>query len=395
MRNSVKKVLCLVLALALMVPCFASCGKSELNVPAFSEDTIKIGASGPLTGGAAVYGIAVKNGASLAVHEINEAGGLDGIMLSFEMYDDQHVPANVATGYANLADKNMQISLGCVTSGPCLEFVKLADDDNMFVLTPSASADDVPSANGVNNETVYQMCFADNNQGTVAAQTIKDNFPGKSVGVFYLTGDAYSEGIKNNFVSAFGEDNIVTMQTFNENDSDFTTQINALKDCELIFMPIYYTPASNFMVQAKGKVANDAIYFGCDGFDGIDSAEGFDITDIPQQVSMLSHFNSKATEGAAKDYVDKYTENFGTDTLNMFGAAAYDCVYAIFNALKAAKAAGATVNGSVSASDMCNMLMAQFNGDFTFSGVTGNDIKWEDTGYVNKDAVVYIIKNAD
>ena len=78
MKNSLKKVLCLVLALALMVPCFVSCGGNELDVPAFSEDTIKIGASGPLTGAAAVYGMAVKNGASLAVDEINKNGGLDG-----------------------------------------------------------------------------------------------------------------------------------------------------------------------------------------------------------------------------------------------------------------------------------------------------------------------------
>lgn len=395
MKNSLKKVLCLVLALALMVPCFVSCGGDELDVPAFSEDTIKIGASGPLTGAAAVYGMAVKNGASLAVDEINKNGGLDGIKLSFEMFDDQHNPANVANGYANLTEKGMQVSLGCVTSGPCLEFVKLADQDNMFALTPSASADDVPFAKGVNNETVYQMCFADSNQGTVAAKTIKQNFPGKTVGVFYLTGDAYSEGIKANFVKEFGEANIQTIQTFNENDTDFTQQINALKNCDLIFMPIYYTPASNFMVQAKGKVADGAIYFGCDGFDGIDSAEGFDITAIPQQVSMLSHFNSKATDGAAKAYVDKYTENFGTETLNMFGAAAYDCVYAIFNALKAAKAAGATVDGSTTASAMCEILKAQFNGGFTLDGVTGDDIMWEESGYVNKDAVVYIIKNAD
>ena len=160
-------------------------------------------------------------------------------------------------------------------------------------------------------------------------------------------------------------------------------------------MPIYYTPASIFMTQAVNKVANNAVYYGCDGFDGIESAEGFDITAIPQKVQMLSHFNSKASSGAAKDYVEKYTENFGTATLNQFGAAAYDCVYAIYNALKAAVEDGKTVNASTSASDMCEILKEQFNGDFTFSGVTGNDIKWESNGYVNKQAVAYVIKEAN
>jgi branched-chain amino acid transport system substrate-binding protein len=161
-------------------------------------------------------------------------------------------------------------------------------------------------------------------------------------------------------------------------------------------MPIYYTPASLFMQQAKDKVAMDATYYGCDGFDGIESAEGFDISAIPQKVTMLSHFNSKATEGKAKTFVDTYVNTFGKDTLNQFGASAYDCVYAIFNALKNAKAAGKTVDGSTTAAEMLTILTAQFSSDsFTFSGVTGTDIKWEATGFVNKAAVAYVIKEAN
>ncbi len=385
------RILTLVLAvmMAVSVFAFASCS-DKIEAPKFSDDTIKIGVSGPLTGAAAVYGTAVFNGASLAVCEINEKGGLDGVKFSFEMYDDQHKAENVQTGYASLKDKGMQISLGTVTTGPGMEFKPLAKADNYFVLTPSASGDKIPQ----DADNIYQMCFADGNQGKVAAEYVNGLGLDK-IGIFYMSDDEYSNGIYTQFKAALSNTITTVEQSFTKNnETDFSAQVAALKDCKFIFMPIYYTPASLFMTQAKDLVASDAVYYGCDGFDGIESAEGFDITAIPQSVQMLSHFNSKATEGAAKDYVDKYTENFGKDTLNQFGAAAYDCVYAIYNALKAAKAADANlvIDGSTSASDLCNILKGQFNGGFTFSGVTGNNIKWEATGYVNKSAVAYVIK---
>ena len=141
-----RKIIAFALAAIMVVASFSfvSCGEETIEVPKFSDDTIKIGITGPLTGPAAVYGKAVYNGAKLAIHEINEAGGLDGVMFSFEMFDDTHDPTKVATGYASLVDKGMQLSLGTVTTGPGLEFKELSKNDNLFVLTPSASGDKVP-----------------------------------------------------------------------------------------------------------------------------------------------------------------------------------------------------------------------------------------------------------
>lgn len=384
--------LALAVVMAVSVFAFASCKKDEIEVPKFSEDTIKIGLTGPLTGAAAVYGQAVYNGAKLAVHEINEKGGLDGIKFSLEMFDDTHDPTKVATGYASLIGKGMQISLGTVTTGPALEFKELSKNDNLFVLTPSASGDKVPEY-----ANAFQMCFADGNQGKVAADYV--NSLGKTkIGIFYKTDEDYSKGIYDQFKANLAAGITTVEASFTDsNATDFSTQIDTLKDCDFIFMPIYYTPASLFMTQAKDKIAKNATYYGCDGFDGIESAEGFDITKIPQKVSMLSHFNSKAESGKAKEFVDKYTELFGKDTLNQFGASAYDCVYAIFNALKAAKAADSSlvIDGKTTATKLCEILKGQFNGGFTFSGVTGTNIKWESTGYVNKAAVAYVIKEAN
>lgn len=388
------KLACAALAAVMTMGVVVGCG-TGLEVPKFSKQNINIGASGPLTGGAAIYGTAVYNSAKLAVKEINDAGGVKGIKLSFEMTDDAHDPTKVATNYANLVDKGMQISLGCVTTKPCLQFKGDAVKDNMFVLTPSASGDDVAK----DADNMFQMCFTDSCQGAEAARYVKENLD-KSVkiGVLYKAGDEYSEGFYNNFKKELGDNDggyTVTVASFVEEES-FDSQIQTLKDCKFFFIPTYYGPASTFMVQAKGKVANDAIYFGCDGFDGIDSVEGFDISTIPQEVSMLSHFNSKATDGAAKVFVDKYNSTFTakTDqgTLNQFGAAAYDCVYAIKAALEKTDK---PFDASTSASDFCEILKEVFNSaEFSFSGATGTDVKWNADGTVNKSAVKYVIKNA-
>lgn len=385
------KILCLTLALALICTCFAACGKSSgsRNYTANNTEYV-IGLSGPLTGGAAIYGVGVKNGAQLAVDEINEAGGLNGVKFRLEATDDMHDAKKVATNYSSLLEKGMQVSLGCVTSAPCAEWTNLSHEDNVFFITPSASNDDIPKY-----DNGYQMCFADGNQGKVAADYVNENFKGQTIGVFYKSDDNYSSGIFTQFKENLSSD-VKTIETVftDAGATSFDEQINKLKDCKFIFMPIYYTPASIFMTQAKGIIADDAVYYGCDGFDGIDSAEGFDITTIPQQVSMLSHFDSSATEGASGEFVAKYTELYGTETLNQFAASAYDCVYAIFGAMQRAGVNDVTI----SASDLSDILKKEFSNGYEYeNGVTGGGevITWESDGYVNKKAIKFIIKDAD
>ena len=400
MKKLFTKIFCLVLVAALLVPAFASCKKSGLDVPEFSDDTIKIGVSGPLTGGAAVYGKAVYNSAKLAISEINANGGLNGVKFSLQMFDDQHNPDLVSMGYADLYESGMQISLGSVTTKPGLEFKNYAKDDNVFFLTPSASGDGVPEF-----DNGFQMCFADSNQGTASAVYFNDNYKGLKVGAFYKSDDEYSTGILAKFEEAldegFGE---IAKASFKGDEADFNQQVQMLKDCDVIFMPIYYTPASQFMMAGKNVIKSKAVYYGCDGLDGIDAIPGFDISSIPQEVSYLSHFNSNATEGAAAEYIAKYKENFNTETdpMNQFGAAAYDCVYAIYEALKQACDEGKTIDGSTPASEICEILKAKFAGDFEFHGITGKPeangksvISWTADGFVNKEAVKYIVKNAD
>ncbi len=382
------KLLSLMMAAVLCISLFAGCG--YVNYAENNTEFI-IGVSGPLTGGAAMYGVAVANAAQMAVDEINAAGGLNGIMFKLIATDDMHDATKVSTNYSSMFEGGMQVSLGTVTTAPGMEFKNLSADDNVFFLTPSASGDKIPE-----NDNGYQMCFADGNQGKVAAEFVSANYAGKTIGVFYKSDDPYSTGIYDQFKQNIDKSVSIVETAFTAaNETDFSTQIDTLKSCEFIFMPIYYTPASLFMMQAKDIVGKKTVYYGCDGFDGIDNIDGFDINSIPQEVTMLSHFNSKATDGAAKEFIDKYVAKFGAETLNQFGASAYDCVYAIYGAMKKAIDGGKAIPVTISASDLCEILKDQFTGGYTLEkAVTGENISWEASGYVNKGAIKYVIKEA-
>ena len=389
-----RRVLAIVMTIALcfgMVAVLASCGNNEVNY-AKDNTTIKVGVSGPLTGGAAMYGIAVKNSAQLAIDEINAAGGVNGIMLELIAADDKHDATLVSTTYSPLYEGGCQLFLGTVTTKPGIQFKDYATEDGIFYLTPSASGDDIPTSEGG-----FQMCFTDSNQGTASAKLFNQDYKGKKVGIFYKADDDYSVGIKNNFVkaldSSFGE---VKEASFTGEASMFDAQISILKDCDVIFMPIYYTPASQFMKQGANIVKADAVYFGCDGFDGIDAVDGFAIDTISQEVSYLSHFDSTATEGPAAAYINAYKAKYPDAPLNQFGAAAYDCVYAMVAALE-----GEDISATMSAQDYAEILLNKFANGFVFNGVTGkcegenkSTITWKADGTVDKEAVKYVVKQA-
>ena len=391
-----KKVFALLMAAMMVAALFVGCAPAgttgEADGYTANNTEYVIGVSGPLTGGAAMYGQAVANAAQIAVDEINAAGGLNGVKFKLVAVDDMHDATKISTNYSSLLEGGMQLSLGTVTTAPGLEFTNLSVEDNMFFLTPSASGDKIPAnANG------YQMCFADGNQGKVAAEFVNANFAGQTIGAFYKSDEAYSKGIYDQFKANLDQSVTVVETSFSDaNATDFSTQIDTLKTCEFIFMPTYYTPASLFMTQAKDIISATAVYYGCDGFDGIDNIDGFDITTIPQSVTMLSHFNSKATEGAAKTFIDKYVEKYGKETLNQFGASAYDCVYALYGAMQKAIEGGKEIPVTIGASDLCEILKEQFTGGYTLTdAVTGDSITWESNGYVNKSAIQYVIKEAN
>ena len=392
-----KKIIALMLAL-IMVFSLVACGsKEEAPAAESGANVYKLGGVGPLTGGAAIYGNAVKNAAEIAVEEINALGGDVQFELKFE--DDAHDAEKSVNAYNTLKDWGMQIFLGSVTSAPGVATSVEASADNMFYLTPSASSTDV--LGGVENPltgtvdiarkaSVFQLCFMDPNQGSASAQYIADKALGSKIAVIYKNDDVYSTGIYNTFATKAEELGleIVSTTTFTtDSQTDFSVQIADAKDngADLVFLPMYYDAASLILTQANA-VGYAPKFFGVDGMDGILTVEGFD-TSLAEGVYLLTPFNADSEDELTKNFVAKYQEAHG-EIPNQFAADAYDCVYAIYEALKASDA-----KASMTASELGDILTAAFAGDFTFDGLTGEGMSWDETGAVSKSPKGMVIEN--
>ena len=335
--------------------------------------TIKLGVIGPLTGPAATYGIAVQNGADLAVKEINAAGGVDGMMFEIKAEDDENDSEKTINAYNTLKDWGMQMLVGATTSKPCIAVSSETANDNMFQLTPSGSAVEC-----VANDNVFRVCFADPDQGTASAKYIGENKLATKVAIIYDSSTEYSSGIRESFVKeALNEGiEIVADESFTaDTNTDFSVQLDKAKEAgaELVFLPIYYQEASVILKQASDK-GFDPIFFGCDGMDGILSVENFD-TSLAEGLMLLTPFS--VTEESSKKFTEDYVVAYGTEP-NQFAADSYDAVYAIAAAVKQG---GVTADMEIS--DMCEAMKTAMT-EISIDGLTGAEMTWNAAGEPNK-----------
>ena len=378
-----KRAAALLMVSTLAVTSLAACGSKKENSGSSDADTFKIGGIGPTTGDAAVYGIAVKNGAQLAVDEINEAGGINGKKIEYKFEDDQADAEKSVNAYNTLKDWGMQILVGSVTSTACTAVVEETHTDNMFQLTPSATA-----LESIQYDNAFRMCFSDPSQGVASADYIVDNKIAEKVAVIYNSSDVYSSGIYQKFAEEAKTKGleIVAAEAFTaDNKTDFSVQLQKAKasGADLVFLPIYYQEASLILAQAQ-KMGYTPKYFGCDGMDGLLALEGFD-TALAEGVMFLTPFTPDAEDDATQKFVSAYKEKFG-ETPIQFAADAYDCVYAIKEAAEKAK-----ITPDMSISDLCDAMKAAMT-EITIDGLTGKQITWAADGEPSKEATVVIVE---
>lgn len=375
-----KKIIALALCAVMCALCFASCGDKNENT-----NVIKIGGIGPTTGGAASYGTSVKNGAALAVKEINAAGGVNGIQLELSFEDDENDAEKAVNAYNKLKDEGMQILMGTVTSTPCKAVKDNAYEDNIFLLTPSGSAVECTQY-----DNAFRVCFNDHNQGIASAQYIKTNNLAEKVAVIYDSSDVYSSGIYAKFVSeceSLGIE-VAEAQAFTaDNKTDFSVAIQKIKEseAELVFLPIYYQEVALILKQAD-SAGLDTKFFGCDGLDGVISQLGEDAA-LADGVMLLTPFAADASDEKTQTFTAAYKAEYNDEIPDQFAADGYDAIYII----KAALEKAAVDSADISASDLCNKLKAAMT-QITVEGVTGT-MTWTADGEPTKDPKAMYIQD--
>ena len=372
--QEMKKLIALTLALAMALGVMSM---------AMAEDTItlKIAHIGPETGAAAVYGTATSRGAKIAADEINAAGGKYRIELIDK--DDTHDAEVAVNAYHDALDEGAQMILGTTTTAPCIAVSGEAFADRVFMLTPSASSTLVTEG----KDNMYQICFTDPAQGTASAEYIAQQQLTTKVAVIYNNADAYSTGIYQTFAEKAPEVGleIVSVTTFTNDTTDFSVQVNDAKSAgaELVFLPIYYTPASQILVAANA-IEYQPIFFGVDGMDGILTIEGFD-TSLAEGVMLLTPFSADVQEEKTQKFVAAYQELYN-EIPNQFAADAYDGIYAL---VAAAELAG--VQTGDQPEDICDAMIEAMQA-ISLDGLTGT-MTWSSNGEVTKTPKAVIIQD--
>ncbi len=376
MKRTMKRVLSLGLISVMAVGALAGCGKKGTG----SSDEFLIGGLGPLTGDAASYGNSVKQGAVIAIEEINAAGGVkvgdNTLKLVLDFEDDEASTETVVSAYNSLMDKNIQALLGTVTSDAGLAIADQTDADGIFQITPSGSA-----AGLTEYSNAFRLCFTDPLQGQTMAKYAVETLGKKKIAVIYNNSDPYSTGIKDAFekeVAALGGE-IVSSQAFVKGDVDFTTQLTTVKgtDAEIIFVPAYYQDAAYITTQAS-DLGMKLPFIGSDGWDGV--LEKVVDASVLEGAVFLSPFFASDESDLVKSFVEAYKKEYNS-VPDQFAADGYDTIYVMKAALETA--------GSTDSKDLINAMT-----EIQVSGVTG-DISFTADGEPNKGARFIEIKNGE
>ena len=389
------KLVSLVLAVVMLLGCLTACGSKSAttDTPASTDASntssdggeIVIALISNTTGDYAQYGQPVRDGAMLYINQLNANGGINGCQVEWKFEDDQADSEIAVNAYNNLMDWGMQVMAGPTTTGSSISVSTKCNEERVFMMTPSASSADVTAG----KDNVFQLCFTDPNQGAGSATYIAANMPESKIAVIYRNDDAYSQGIRDKFVSTAAENGleIVYEGTFTKDTAtDFSVQLNAAQadGADLVFLPIYYQPASVIFSQAKA-MGYEPTFFGVDGMDGILTLEGFD-TSLAEDVMVLTPFSADAQDEQTQSFVAKYTEKYG-EVPNQFAADEYDVIYALKAALEAANC-----TPDMSNEEICDALVSAFQ-SLTFDGLTGKGMTWNTEGEVSKMPAAVIIKN--
>lgn len=384
MKSFLRKTTALAIAAALTVPFVGCSGNNNSGnsngggngQTASNGNVFKIGGIGPLTGDNSSYGISTKNGAQIAVDEINAAGGVAGYQFQLLFEDDETDEEKSVNAYNKLMDSGVNAILGCVTSGCCVAVTEVSKDDGILQISPSGSAQ--ACTQYANN---FRICFTDPMQGELMADYICNTKGIKKTAVIYNVSDEYSKGITDSFVEAYvaAGGTVVAQEAYNTGEIDFKTQLTKIKnsDAEALFLPIYYSDVAAISEQAA-TVGLSLPYFGCDGWDGVIKQLNDDTTNI-NGATFLTPFIASSDKENVQSFVAKYQEQFGA-TPDQFAADGYDGIYAMAKALE-------KTNG-----DTSNEALVGAMTEISVDGLTGQ-MTFDESGEPNKAALVAVIQD--
>lgn len=309
-----------------------------------SDDPIVIGTISPNTGSLAAYGTGIITGVELAVEEINAAGGILGRQVEVITTDDQGDPTECLNAFNSLVAEGVGLIIGSATSGCTSAITEAANEEEICLLAPTATADSVTTE----DDYIFRACYADSFQGAIAAAYAKKAGYTK-VGVVYCAADVYSKGLYDSFSAAcegYGVEVAAVESTASLDVQDYTNQFAAMANAgvELVYAPFYYDVVGPYVIPQARAAGYTGIIMGADGYDTTPDyvVEGADLSAF-NNVYWTNHYYPGDTSEIVQSFVTAYEDKFGS-TPSAFAATGYDCMYMYKASIEAA---GSTESSAV------------------------------------------------
>lgn len=375
-----KRILAALMALA-MLGAFSGCSNTGDGGSASGgsdSDTIRIGGLAPLTGDAASYGVAVNNAIQMAVEDINANGGIDGKQIEYIYYDEKGDTTEATNAYNKLVQDDKVVAIiGDVTTKPTLAVAQTSQQDNIPIITATATAAEVT----LTGPNIFRACFTDPFQGELMASYASEKLGATKVAVLSDMADDYSSGIAEAFVAKAEElgMQVVADEKYQDGDVDFKSQLTNIKgqNPDVLFLPVYYEDLRLISAQAK-EVGVTAQLCGADGWDSV-LTDNFDSSVLNGGV-FCSQYSTESTDERVQSFISAYKEKYEMDP-NMFAVLAYDATNMMAQAISDA--------GSTDSQAIIDAMAA-----LEYDGLTGHMTFDEDRNPKKSAVIVSIQDNA-
>ena len=371
-----KKIASLLLAASLTITLAACAGTEGSASDDSSEDPIVIGTISPNTGSLAAYGTGVTTGVELAAEEINAAGGILGRQVEIITTDDQGDPTECLNAFNSLVSQGVSLIIGSATSGCTSAITEAANEEEVVLMAPTATADSVTTE----DDYIFRVCYADSFQGAIAAAYAK-KAGYTNVGVVYCAGDVYSKGLYDSFTAAcegYGVTVSAVESTASLDVQDYSNQFAAMVSAgvELVYAPFYYDVVGPYVIPQARAAGYDGIIMGADGYDTTPDyvVEGADLSAF-NNVYWTNHYYAGDTSEVVQSFVTAYEAKFGS-TPSAFAATGYDCLYVYKAAIEAAHStdASAVRDALADTSAVYECVTGTFSLDETGTPVKGSPV---------------------
>ncbi len=322
--------------IVLMVVIVVGCSNGE---SADDGDTIKIGSMFELTGAAAAYGTSMNNAVSMAVDEINDAGGINGREIEIVEYDTKTDETEAASITTRLGTRDkVSAIVGPATTGSMQAAIPNANNAEVPIMSPTATDDGVLTADdGSVHPYAWRTSFTNSFQGSALAQFANDELDATKAAILSDNSSDYAIGLTETFTEIF-EGDIVAAENFSEGETDFSAVLTNIKDIDfdVLYVPGYYEEAGPIIKQAREMGIEQPI-LGPDGM-GNEILRELAGAENMNEVYYTSHFVVTSEEPEVQEFVNNYQEEFGIEA-DMFTGLAYDSVYVIKEAIEEAGSA--------------------------------------------------------